>query len=241
MTGTEGRVEELLYNSAQDAVLGARTADGVEHVPEKTILAAGANSDALVDFEKQLRPTAWTLAHIPLSAEEAERYRNMPVLYGVDRGFFIEPDVQNHEMKICDEHPGYINPVGKNEEFRSVPVARNQIPKDAEHRMRILLSETLPQFATREFSFARLCWDADTPDRLFLIDKHSEFKNLVVAVGGSGNGFMACPAVGGLVADLLEGKGEERLMRAMRWRPEIAVGRDWWSAQGRYGGERIGE
>jgi sarcosine oxidase/L-pipecolate oxidase len=237
VTETEGRVEKLLYTSDNSAVLGARTADGVSHTAKQTILSAGANSALLLDFKKQLRPTAWTLAHIPLSAVEAEKYRDLPVLYGVDRGFFIEPDLEKHEMKLCDEHPGYINLVGENGDMRSVPVARHQIPKEAEARMRLLLSETMPQFADRNFSFARICWDADTVDRIFLIDKHPELQNLIVAVGGSGNGFMACPAIGMLVADMFEGKIEERLMKTLRWRPETTVERDWWSTQGRYGAD----
>ncbi|KAH6859984.1 hypothetical protein AA0119_g12060 [Alternaria tenuissima] len=239
VTGSmEGRVGELLYSPDKNAVLGARTTDGVEHKAQQTILSAGANSDLLLDFERQLRPTAWTLAHIPLSAEEAKQCRNLPVLYGVDRGFFIEPDVERHEMKLCDEHPGYINPViDDNGEMHSIPFARQQIPKEAASRMRLLLSETLPQFAERDFSFARMCWDADTVDRIFLIDKHPDLQHLTVAVGGSGNGFMACPAIGSLVADLLEDKSEEKMRKAMRWRPEICVKRDWWDAQGRYGAD----
>ncbi|KAF1946416.1 fructosyl-amino acid oxidase [Clathrospora elynae] len=234
----EGRVEELLYSPNKDAVLGAKTADGLSHTATQTILSAGANSDLLLDFKSQLRPTAWTLAHIPLSVEESTLYKNLPVLYGVDRGFFIEPDIENHEMKLCDEHPGYINPVLNNDgKLCSVPFSRHQIPKEAESRMRRLLSETMPQFATREFSFVRLCWDADTADRIFLIDKHPEVQNLIVAVGGSGNGFMAAPAIGIFVADAVEGKLEERLKKMMRWRPETAVGRDLWDVQGRCGAD----
>lgn len=236
VTGTTGKVQELLYNSDKSHVTGVRVVDGTEYAAKQTILAAGANSDLLVDLEQQLRPTAWTLAHIPLSVEEVEGYRNLPVLYGVDRGFFIEPDIENHEMKLCDEHPGYINPIYNNGKMRSVPFARHQIPKDSESRMRLLLSETMPQLSERSFSFARICWDADTVDRVFLIDRHPVISNLIVAVGGSGNGFMACPAIGSLVADVIENKGEERLRKAMRWRPEISVERDWWDTQGRYGG-----
>ncbi|EMD96793.1 hypothetical protein COCC4DRAFT_82350 [Bipolaris maydis ATCC 48331] len=236
VTGTPGKVQELLYNSDKSRVTGVRVVDGTEYVAKQTMLAAGANSDLLIDFEQQLRPTAWTLAHIPLSAEEANRYRNLPVLYGVDRGFFIEPDVENHEMKLCDEHPGYINPIYNNGKIRSVPFARHQIPKEAESRMRLLLSETMPQLSERSFSFARICWDADTVDRMFLIDRHPMISNLIVAVGGSGNGFMACPAIGPLVVDVIEDKGEERLRKTMKWRPEISVERDWWDTQGRYGG-----
>ncbi|KAF1929103.1 fructosyl-amino acid oxidase [Didymella exigua CBS 183.55] len=211
----EGRVETLLYSNSK-AVVGARTADG-----------------------NQLRPTARALAHIPLSEKEAALYKNLPVLYGVDRDFFIEPDAAKHRMKLCDEHPGYIDPVIENGKFCSVPFARHQIPVEAEARMRLLLRETMSQLAEREFSFARMCWDADTVDRRFLIDKHSDIENLIVAVGGSGNEFMICPAIGVLVADILEPKGEieERIKMMLRWRPETAVGRDWWHSQGRYGAD----
>ncbi|KAI4681080.1 uncharacterized protein J4E88_005586 [Alternaria novae-zelandiae] len=239
VTGSmEGSVEELLYNSDSSAVLGVKTRNGTEHKAQHIIVSAGANSDLLLDFESQLRPTAWTLAHLPLSAEEAKQYRNLPVLYGVDRGFFIEPDTERHEIKLCDEHPGYINPViNDSGKMRSVPFARQQIPREAEARMRLLLSDTMPQFATRDLSFARLCWDVDTVDRIFLIDKHPNVQGLIVAVGGSGNGFMACPAIGSLVADIVENKSEGKMREAMRWRPEICAERDLWDAQGRYGAE----
>lgn len=233
----EGSVENLLYSHDAKTILGARTLDGTDHTAKHTILSAGANSDRLLDFKNQLRPTAWTLAHIPLSKEEAALYKDLPVLYGVDRGFFIEPDAEKHEMKLCDEHPGYINPIIEDGKFRSVPFARHQIPAEAESRMRLLLRETMPQLAERKFSFARICWDADTVDRRFLIGRHPDVENLVVAVGGSGNGFMTSPAIGVLVADVLENNGEieERVRKMLRWRPETAVNRDWWDSQGRYG------
>lgn len=91
--------------------------------------------------------------------------------------------------------------------------------------------------AEREFSFARVCWDADTVDRQFLISKHPRTKNLVVAGGGSGMGFMMMPVVGQLIADTLEDCIEERLAKGLRWRPELAKGRDWMSTQGRFGAD----
>jgi sarcosine oxidase/L-pipecolate oxidase len=236
----EGNVTSLLYDSDRTAVLGATTADSTSHFAAQTILAAGASSTRLLDFESQLRPTAWTLAHLPLSASEAQLYRNLPVLYGVDRGFFIEPDEEKHEMKICDEHPGYVNPVANSTTgaMESVPFSRMQIPVEAEMRMRRLLHESMPQFADRPFSFARICWDADTIDRMFLIDKHPNIANLLVAVGGSGNGFMTSPAIGSIVADVLEGKeGDERVRQVMRWRPKLCKDRDLWDTQGRHGAE----
>ncbi|KAF2814264.1 nucleotide-binding domain-containing protein [Mytilinidion resinicola] len=238
--GLQGKVDSLIISSsAEDArtIIGAKTADGADHKADYTVLAAGANSDVLLDFKKQLRPTAWTLAHLPMSIKEARIWGDLPVLYGVDRGFFIEPDEEKHELKICDEHPGYCNFVEVDQEVRSVPFARQQIPVDAEHRMRVLLAETVPHLADRPFNFARICWDADTVDRFFLIDRHPEISNLLVAVGGSGHGFMTNPAVGVIAVDALEGVMELRLQKMMKWRPENAVGRDWCATQNRFGAD----
>ena len=120
------KVEALLYSDDGSTILGTRTADRVEHTVDRTILAAGANSGFLFDFERQLRPTAWTLAHIPLTPGEARVYKDLPVLFNVERGFFIELDASNHEMKICDKHPGYCNFVRVDGELRSVPFARQR-------------------------------------------------------------------------------------------------------------------
>lgn len=239
VSGSAGDVVSLVYDDGGRDVIGATTADRTVYRADRTILAAGAASDRLLDFKDQLRPTAWTLCHIRLTEDEAKRYRNLPVLFNVAKGFFMEPDEEKHEMKICDEHPGYVNLVPdplKRREKRSVSFARTQIPIEAENRARAFLRDTMPQLADREVVFARVCWDTDTPDRAFLIDTHPEIGRLVVAVGGSGNGAMQMPTIGGFIVDALEGRLQTDVKDAVRWRPEIATRRDWMDTQGRFGG-----
>lgn len=232
-----GKVEALIYESSD--VKGAITADGARHLADRTILCAGANAAALFDMEDQLRPTAWTLAHVRLTTEEAQLYKNLPVLFNIELGFFMEPDADNHDLKICDEHPGYCNWTRseQNSEQRSVPFANQQIPLESEERVRRFLRETMPQLADRPFSFARICWCADTPNRAFLISKHPDYPSLVLGVGGSGHGFVHIPAIGGFITDALEDKLDEKIKQSFRWRPETAVGRKWDDLQGRYGPE----
>lgn len=233
----EGKVVRLLYDSEGKDVIGVQTADGRQHLASRVILAAGANADQFLDFKKQLRPTAWTLAHIRMSPEEAQKYRNLPVLFNADQGFFIEPDEDKHEMKVCDEHCGYCNWVmDENGERRSVPFARHQIPVESAERIRGLLRATMPQLAERPFSFARICWCADTVDRNFLIDYHPDHPSLLLAVGASGRGFAHIPSIGGFIVDRLEGVLNERIAYAVRWRPEQAVNRNWDDTQNRFGG-----
>lgn len=56
----------MLYSDDGSTVLGTRTANGVGHTVDRALLAAGANSDLLSDFERQLRPTAWMLDRLIL-------------------------------------------------------------------------------------------------------------------------------------------------------------------------------
>ncbi|KAJ5111170.1 hypothetical protein N7532_001705 [Penicillium argentinense] len=230
ITGTpQGSVVALVYEN--EDVIGAQTADQTVHRADHTILAAGAGSDRLLDFKKQLRPTAWTLSHIRMTPEEAQQYRNLPVLFNIAKGFFMEPDEDKHELKICDEHPGYCNFIPD-----SRYPGRKGIPLEAEARAREFLRDTMPHLAGRPFAFARICWDADTPDRAFLIDRHPDHPSLLVAVGGSGNGAMQMPTIGGFISDALEGKLSKNVKDVVRWRPETAVDRDWNSTQDRFGG-----
>lgn len=236
ITGSpQGKVTGLIYEGGD--VAGAKTADGMEHRGVRTILAAGAGADALYDFQDQLRPTAWTLAHIKMTEEEAQLYKNLPVLFNIELGFFMEPDEDERELKICDEHPGYCNWItDANGKRKSVPFAKQQIPVDAETRVRKFLQHTMPQLAARPLVFSRICWCADTPDRSFLIDTPPEHPSLVLGVGGSGHGFAHIPSVGGYIVDSMEGKLDPRLKTAFRWRPETAINRDWNHLQGRFGG-----
>lgn len=235
VTGSSGDVTSLVYADGDAA--GVKTADGSEHHADRIILSAGANADGLLDFKNQLRPTAWTLMHIKMTEQETALYKNLPVLYNLEQGFFMEPDEDNHELKICDEHPGYCNWVVQSDGIRkSVPFARHQVPKEAEDRTRAFLRDTMPQLAGRHFSFARICWCADTVDREFLIGPHPDSPSLLLAVGASGHGFMYIPTIGGFVADALEGVLDAEIAKAWRWRPEMAVHRDWEDTQGRYGG-----
>ncbi len=151
----------------------------------------------------------------------------------------MQPDEDNHELKICDEHPGYCNWIRDESsgEKVSVPFATHQIPLEAEERVRFFLHETMPQLDDRPFSFARICWCADTPDRSFLIGPHPDYPSLVLGVGDSGHGYMHIPAIGRFVVDSMEGSLNEKLKCAFRWRPEIAKDPTWVkNTLGRFGG-----
>ncbi|KAM0385419.1 hypothetical protein ACHAQC_011329 [Fusarium culmorum] len=129
ITGSpQGEVQSLIFEDGD--VKGANTADGKEHRADRTILAVGASAERFLDFENQIRPTAWTIGHIQMTPEETQLYKNVPVLFNIGKGFFMEPDEDLHQLKMCDEHPGYVNWVQKpGAKFpRSIPFAKHQVP-----------------------------------------------------------------------------------------------------------------
>ncbi|KAK5629088.1 hypothetical protein RRF57_004803 [Xylaria bambusicola] len=252
ISGQQGLVTKFVFSSetepGHNALRGVQSADGTIYRAYTTILANGANADNLLDLKYQLRPTAWTLAHIKMTPTKAELYKDLPVLFNIEKGFFMEPSAETHELKICDEHPGYINPVygetspeGEKVIVGSKPFARHQIPVESEERVRAFLKETMPHLAARPFSFARICWDADTVDRMPLIDWHGSDDiaggRLLLAIGGSGHCFKTMPAMGQVVVEYLEGKVDDKTRRAFRWRPEMSTDRNWWDVQNRWGAQ----
>lgn len=183
-----GKVITLIFEN--NDVKGAVTADGKIWRADYTFLCAGASAGQFLDFHDQLRPTAWTLAHIPLEPQERAQYKNIPIIFNIEKGFFFEPEGKRGEIKICDEHPGYTNmvPSANGSSLLGIPFEKTQIPKESEMRIRELLKETMPQLVDRPFSFSRICWCADTPDREFIIDKHPQHPSLILGCGASGRG-----------------------------------------------------
>lgn len=222
------------------AVLGVKTYSGQLIYATKTVLAAGASSVNLLEFEGQLLAKAWTVGHIKLSESEAKLLKDSPVVLNLDEGFFFEPD-SNNELKICNEFPGLIN-MSKNSTNKgpvSIPEYRNQLPLEAEKYIRSFVKQVYPQFAERPFSVAKICWCTDTVDRRFLFGDHPKHKGLVLGTGDSGKGFKYMPIIGNYLSELIingpEGISEDK-RKAWSWRPETAINRDVFHLQGRLGG-----
>lgn len=87
----------------------------------------------------------------------------------------------------------------------------DRVVKDADEvPVREFVRSHLPD-ADGERRDASVCIYTLSPDRHFVIDLHPEHTNVAVATGFSGHGFKFAPAVGGMLADLVEnGKTELR-------------------------------
>ncbi|KAI4624174.1 uncharacterized protein J4E88_001096 [Alternaria novae-zelandiae] len=214
---------------AEGVCVGVETVDGTRYYADKVVLAAGAWSPVLVDLQDQCVSKAWVYAHIQLSPSEAAEYKNVPVVYNGDVGFFFEPD-EHGVIKVCDEFPGFTRfkqhqPFGASAPKRiSVPRSAAKHPTDtypdaSEVSIRKAIATFLPKFTDKELFNRHLCWCTDTADAALLMCEHPDWKNFVLATGDSGHTFKLLPNIGKHVVELLEGTLADDLAHAWRWRP----------------------
>ncbi|KAJ4346098.1 hypothetical protein N0V95_005714 [Ascochyta clinopodiicola] len=225
--GNAGSFKQPLL--AEGTCIGVETFNGTKYYADKVVLAAGAWSPALVDLQEQCVSKAWVYAHMQLTAQEAAAYKDCPVVYHGEYGFFFEPN-EDGVIKVCDEFPGFTRfklhqPFGADAPKRvSVPRSHAKHPTDtypdaSEVSIRKAIATFLPEFKHKELFNRSLCWCTDTADAALLICEHPQWKNFVLATGDSGHSFKLLPNIGKHVVELIEGTLAEDLTQAWRWRP----------------------
>jgi glycine/D-amino acid oxidase-like deaminating enzyme len=86
---------------------------------------------------------------------------------------------------------------------------------EGERRARLYLEQRLPGLGREApLESSQVCQYENTPDNLYLIDRHPHVSNLWIAGGGSGHGFKNGPAVGEMLAETI--LAERPLDRAFR-------------------------
>lgn len=242
-----GSFKRPLFADDGTTCVGVETVDGTRYLGDKVVLAAGAWSPALVDLEDQccskVSPTypllgthiilnpfqAWVYAHLRLTPQEAAPYKDMPVVYHGDIGFFFEPD-EHHVVKVCDEFPGFTRykthqPYGAAAP-RAISVPRSHAkhptdtyPNASEATIRRAVATLLPRFRHKALFDRALCWCTDTADASLLVCEHPRWANFVLATGDSGHSFKLLPCIGKHVVELIEGNLAPDLAEAWKWRP----------------------
>jgi sarcosine oxidase/L-pipecolate oxidase len=218
---TKGYVQQLILDEIGECK-GVITADGTRHEADRVILATGAWTPSLLEVEDQLTAKGHSVAHIQLTATETEHYAALPIMDNLELGYFFPP-TKDGIFKMA--HSQFITntQVTQSGITTSVPHTFVQSPADGlpleiEAQMRRNLRRVLPELADRPFCYTRLCWDADTADRHFLVTPHPSHKGLFLATGGSAHGFKFLPIVGKYVADLLEGTLHPEIVSQWQWR-----------------------
>lgn len=120
-------------------------------------------------------------------------------------------------MKICDGSPGYELREGHHITDTGQPITysvphyaskhvQHGVPEEAIKNIRAFVDSVMPEFKDRPLIEARLCWDTDTVDSHYLIDKHPKYPEMLIATGGSAHAFKMFPIIGDYIVDAMEGK-----------------------------------
>ncbi|KAJ5654149.1 FAD dependent oxidoreductase [Penicillium lividum] len=220
---TKGYVRKLIYDESTGECKGAITADGTRHEADRVILAAGAWTPSLLNLEDQLTAKGHGVAHIQLTPTETKHYATMPIMDNLELGYFFPPQSDGifkmaHSQFITNTCKDANSGITTSIPHTFVQSPADGLPLEIEATMRRNLRRVLPELADRPFSYTRLCWDADTADRNFLITPHPAHEKLFLAAGGSAHGFKFLPVVGKYVVDMLEGKLDPEIMVKWQWR-----------------------
>ncbi|KAJ5257689.1 hypothetical protein N7524_009245 [Penicillium chrysogenum] len=227
--GSAGTFKRPLFAPDGATCSGVETLDGTKYFADKVVLAAGAWSSTLVDLDDQCVSKAWVFAHIQLTPQESAQYKDVPVVYDGDYGFFFEPN-EHGVIKVCDEFPGFSRfklhqPYGATSpKLISVPRSHAKHPTDtypdsSEETIRKAIARFMPRFKDKELFNRSMCWCTDTADANLLICEHPKWKNFILATGDSGHSFKVLPNIGKHVVELIEGRLPQDLTGAWRWRP----------------------
>ncbi|MCI0441137.1 MAG: N-methyl-L-tryptophan oxidase [Chloroflexi bacterium] len=113
--------------------------------------------------------------------------------YEGDRHMYGFPDVGGG-VKAARMHQG---------ETTSPNIVRREVGHEDEAPLRALLDRYLPD-ASGRLRKTEVCLFTNTPDRNFLIDRHPEHPQVIIASPCSGHGFKFASAIGEILADLLD-------------------------------------
>ena len=167
---------------------------GREIENERLLIASGAWTRSLIrSFEKLLTPTRQEVIYFqaPRDAFEAGRF---PVFTALETGFYGFPIHHAGAMKIANHNKGEAaDPLSYDERVGDESIAE----------CRAFFSEFIPALKDAAVRETRVCIYNNTPDDDFIIDRHPEFENAVIATGFSGHGFKFGPLIGRIAAELL--------------------------------------
>jgi glycine/D-amino acid oxidase-like deaminating enzyme len=212
-----------------DGEVGVVTESGFVHSASTVILALGANTGSILNLENQQSATGLFVTHIQLNHNEFAKYKDMPILFDAEMGYFFPPDPMTYIMKICLTGCGIkrIVPDGFNQGKQvSLPRFHNEhpedtIPKDSIHGIYTLLDKYVPDLKNHKLFGSKICWIGDREGSHFLIDQVPKYKNLYVATGDSGHGYKFFPNIGKYIVKMIDGTLENEIRESWKWKSNL--------------------
>ncbi|THU85714.1 FAD dependent oxidoreductase [Dendrothele bispora CBS 962.96] len=191
---------------------GVECEDGTVFEASKVVIATGSWTSSVfrdIGLKEKCLATGQVIAMIQLTKEEADRYRQTPVVLNFATGFYCFPPTDSHIVKLAIHAPGFTHTVDNVSTPRTIitnPEDGLAIPKKSVLALREHLRTVYPELAGKPFKSTRLCWYNDSPDGDWIIGPHPEDGSLIFATAGSGHAFKFFPVIGRLVADAIQDK-----------------------------------
>ncbi|MDQ7026796.1 MAG: N-methyl-L-tryptophan oxidase [Anaerolineae bacterium] len=185
--------------TVSDEIVTLTATDGASYTAAKAVIAAGGWAKQLLattDLDIPLEVTQEILAYFAPKDDSVNHHiGTMPVAIDyhehLEDPFYCLPIVDVGGVKMGWHHTG---PVMQPDDDRVIPDA-------VLDGMRGWIARFLPQLQTEPLEI-HTCLYSNTPDYHFILDKHPQYDNIVVAAGFSGHGFKFGPILGELLADL---------------------------------------
>ncbi|KAF7346380.1 DAO domain-containing protein [Mycena sanguinolenta] len=213
-------VVELIQHGQKTT--GVRCVDGtVFDALELVVLATGSwTGSAFPDLPigNIFQATGQCIAMVQLTPEEADMYKECPVVLDFASSFCIFPPNEQNMVKLATHKSGYVQSIGaKNistpRTITSDPYTGLLIPKADVKELREQLRMVYPVLVEKPFVATRMCWYNDSFDDDWVIGYHPKSdKLLMFATAGSGHAYKFLPVIGQLVADAIEGKLSPQLV-----------------------------
>ncbi|KAF8178597.1 FAD dependent oxidoreductase [Mycena galopus ATCC 62051] len=192
---------------------GVRCSDGTLFEGlDLVVLATGSwTGSAFPDLSmgKIFHATGQCIAMVQLTSEEADAYRECPVVLDFGSNFYIFPPNEQNLVKMAVHAAGYVQSVGAKKistprTIISDPDTGLLIPKANVKELRDGLRMVYPSLAEKPFVATRMCWYNDSLDGDWVIGYHPDSeKSLMFATAGSGHAYKFLPVLGQLVADAI--------------------------------------
>ncbi|CCE79362.1 Piso0_001419 [Millerozyma farinosa CBS 7064] len=223
--GASGEATKIITDDNKDYVI---TADGSRYTADKIVVSMGASTGKLIDLKQQQSATGLFLTHMQLNEEEFQKYKDMPIIFDSEMGFFFPPDPESKILKIALPGTGAHHMIKSNfrGEMTSLPrymteFPSDTIPVDGPEKVRNLIEKYIPELVSHQLINHKTCWIGDTSDSHYIIDKVPYLSYTYIASGDSGHVFKLLPNIGKYIVARLDNNLDQNLQQVWKWRTDL--------------------
>ncbi|VEU24350.1 DEKNAAC105488 [Brettanomyces naardenensis] len=191
---------------------------------DKIIVTSGANTPALVNLEDIVTAIGHFVSHVQLTNEEYEKYKDMPIFFSSEFGYFFPPDPKDHVIKIghafADARNSVKNPFNR-DQITSIPEYVHDAPTIVKDATKRLMNLAMPDLANNPVVNCTIAWTSLSYDESFVIDYAPRSKSIVLCTGDSAHGYKFLPNIGKYIVQRLDGTLDQEHAIAWRYRHPV--------------------